>query len=819
MKRSISYPTLIYVLILLSIFRVNRGQDTKVIDIAIPQKVMRSGHLELGGENSLGRVIDVNNYFVLEDGIPIVPVTGEFHFSRYPEKYWEEAIQKMRAGGITIIATYVFWNIHEEKEGVFKWGGDNNLRKFVELCREYDFDVIVRIGPFCHGEVRNGGLPDWLLGKPLVIRSNDSEYLFFVERLYRQIAMQLEGLLFKDGGPVMGVQLENEYQHSAAPWGLTYPGQPSDWTASERDLNLTLAGVGIAEGENPYASLGSDHMLALKNLARKVGLIVPIYTATGWGNAAIIDNGSIPVTAAYPYPTWAPAGVSDFYLYTDLQKNPDYAPVRYQAGDYPYFAAEIGGGIMNTYSRRLKIPVNSLDPMINRFLGSGANGIGYYMYHGGSTPRGERTYFSDRAIGCPIISYDFQAPIGEFGEIKPSFHRLKLLHYFLESFGDMLAPMQVILPESQSSLVAEDKNSLRYTVRASGDKGFLFINNFQDHLQMGRQENIRFTIKTSSGELLLPRDGVALAGDASAILPFGLDMDGVFLNYATAQLVTKGGDEEHAYFLFFAPPGMKPEYSIKNSGRMKIRKGNGYVVSKTKDDFLIRADASSPSEILVEKEDGSMVSIVTIDMEMALKSNIVRAGGEQYVIFTEGVILDRQGSFDIRILQNSKPDLMIYPANGLLPESASARISFVKKKGAIMDLYKMEIPSYSLALDYKYIQKNKILVSLPEELPSGVNDLFLQIDYTGDTGMGFFEGELVADHFYYGEKWSLGLKKFYDQEGEKEMVFYFRPLYEDAPFLNDLKSSGIQISDKVEKGFELKGIEILPEYSIPFNYK
>jgi hypothetical protein len=142
----------------------------------------------------------------------------------------------------------------------------------------------------------------------------------------------------------------------------------------------------------------------------------------------------------------------------------------------------------------------------------------------------------------------------------------------------------------------------------------------------------------------------------------------------------------------------------------------------------------------------------------------------------------------------------------------------VKKQGAIMDMFEIEIPPFSFAPDYQYIQKNKILVSLPDDLPSGLNDLFLLFEYTGDTGMGFLNGELVADHFYYGEKWSVGLKRFLDLPGEKEMVFYFRPLYKDAPFLEDLKSSGFQISDKIEKGFELNGIEVIPEYSVPFKF-
>ena len=119
MKGAIKNPVSIFILILASIFRINNGQEREILNIDLPNKEIRSGHLELGGKNSEGREIEVNSYFISVDGVPSMPVTGEFHFSRYPVKYWEEAIQKMRAGGISIIATYVFWNIHEEKEGVF----------------------------------------------------------------------------------------------------------------------------------------------------------------------------------------------------------------------------------------------------------------------------------------------------------------------------------------------------------------------------------------------------------------------------------------------------------------------------------------------------------------------------------------------------------------------------------------------------------------------------------------------------------------------------------------------------------------------------
>src|SRR5690606_15007614 len=133
-----------------------------------------------------------------------------------PEQYWEEQILKMKAGGINVIATYVFWNIHEWKEGVFDWSGNKDLRRFLLLCKKHGMNTIVRIGPFCHGEIRNGGIPDWIYGRPCEIRSDNEGYLYYVRRLYHHIAGQLEGLYFKDGGNVIGIQLENELQHSAA---------------------------------------------------------------------------------------------------------------------------------------------------------------------------------------------------------------------------------------------------------------------------------------------------------------------------------------------------------------------------------------------------------------------------------------------------------------------------------------------------------------------------------------------------------------------------------------------------------------------------
>src|SRR5258708_2866695 len=187
-----------------------------------------SGHLKLRGTNPQGHSIEFTNYTMLQDGKPCIPVMGEFHFSRYPFQEWEDELLKMKCGGVNIVATYVFWIHVEEEEGVFDWSNNNNLREFVSLCGRHGLQVMVRIGPFAHGECRNGGIPDWLYGRPFQLRSNDGRYLKYVKRLYDAIGAQIDGLLFKDGGPIIGVQLDNEYMHAGAPWEVTFR-QGTQW--------------------------------------------------------------------------------------------------------------------------------------------------------------------------------------------------------------------------------------------------------------------------------------------------------------------------------------------------------------------------------------------------------------------------------------------------------------------------------------------------------------------------------------------------------------------------------------------------------------
>ena len=434
---------------------------------------------------------------------------GEFHFSRYPHQEWEGELLKMKAGGVDIVATYIFWIHIEEEEGRFDWSGNNNLRKFVELCAAHGLQVLARLGPFAHGECRNGGLPDWLYGRPFAVRSNDEGYLFYVKRLYNEIAAQLKGWLFKEGGPVIGVQLDNEYMHCGAPWEVTYrPG--TQWV--------------------PSGSGGEEHMRILKRLAIEAGLDVPLYTCTGWTNSPVPADELLPMQGGYAFTPWSPdpnyrQPPSPEFIFRDRHSEPVLsARPTYDGLRYPYVTCEIGGGIQDTYHHRPVVPAEATEGLAVVQLGSGANLLGYYMYHGGSNPTGRHAWMNEFTV--PRISYDFQAPLGEFGQFKPSYAALRLVHLFLKDFGSRLAPMPVLLPDDAGGLTPENTFTLRFSARTRGGTGFLFFCNYQDHVEMLDQRDVRIHLRIEHETISIPhKKGLTLQKNVSAILPFNLSLE------------------------------------------------------------------------------------------------------------------------------------------------------------------------------------------------------------------------------------------------------------------------------------------------------
>ena len=338
------------------------------------------------GSSPAGEWISFNNYYMEKNGKPFFSVAGELHYSRMEASRWEDELIKMRMGGINVVSTYLFWNHIEEEEGVFDFTGRRDLRRFVSLCGKHGMYVILRVGPFDHGEVRNGGLPDWLYGKPFEVRHTNEEFLRYVRRLYGKIGEQTRGLFYQDGGPVIAVQLDNEYMHSSAMWEIT-TGISNEW---------------INKGDE-----GEKYILALREIALECGLKPAFFTGTAWGGAAYSPR-VLPLWGGYAYRPWIfyshrgehPA--TEEYIYEDYHHNgavcaDDFTP-EYPPEDRPYACCEMGAGMMCCYYYRFIYPYRSVDALANIKTGSGCNFLGYYMFHGGTNPIGKNRSGNPTAV-------------------------------------------------------------------------------------------------------------------------------------------------------------------------------------------------------------------------------------------------------------------------------------------------------------------------------------------------------------------------------------------------------------------------------------
>ena len=155
-------------------------------------------------------VIKKNN-FVLNGKVTKI-YSGEIHYPRVPHEYWKDRLLKIKATGFNTISTYAFWNVHEPKPGTWNFSGDNDVAEFIRTAKEVGLNVILRPGPYVCGEWDFGGLPAWLLKEPgIKIRCNDPAFMKAAEKYLMRLGKELKGLQISVGGPIIMVQLENEY--------------------------------------------------------------------------------------------------------------------------------------------------------------------------------------------------------------------------------------------------------------------------------------------------------------------------------------------------------------------------------------------------------------------------------------------------------------------------------------------------------------------------------------------------------------------------------------------------------------------------------
>jgi beta-galactosidase len=346
-------------------------------------------------------------HFVL-DGKPFVIRSGEMHYQRVPHQYWHDRMKKMRALGLNTLTTYVFWNVHEPKPGVWDFAGDHDLGAYLKAAQEEGLFVLLRPGPYVCAEWDLGGLPSWLLAnEQMKIRSRDPQFLAAAERYIRKVGEIAAPMQVAKGGPILMVQVENE-----------------------------------------YGSYGNDHEYtgAILKMLRNAGFEGMLYTADG-SEDKMFAGGPLPgILAAINF------GASD-----DPEK--EFANFAQFRTGVPKMVGEFWTGWFdhwgeNHHKTDPAKEAKNLDWLLSRGIG-----VNLYMVHGGTSfgPMAGAN-FSDR-YEPDISSYDYDAPIDEAGRLTPKFYALR------EVFKKYLAAGET-LPEPPEALPMVEIPQLEFKTSA-----------------------------------------------------------------------------------------------------------------------------------------------------------------------------------------------------------------------------------------------------------------------------------------------------------------------------------------------------------------
>ena len=331
-----------------------------LLALLLPNEAMASGVFTAG-----------KNTFML-DGKPFVVKAAEVHYPRIPRPYWEHRIKMCKALGMNTLCLYVFWNIHEQKEGVYDFTGQNDVAEFCRLAQKNGMYVIVRPGPYVCAEWEMGGLPWWLLKKKDIrLRERDPYFMERVRLFEKEVGKQLASLTIENGGPIIMVQVENEY----GSYGTDKP-----YVSEIRDIVRESGFDKVTLFQCDWAS----------NFTRN-GLDDLIWTMN-FGTGANIDN--------------------QFRRLKELRP------------ESPLMCSEFWSGWFDKWGARHETrPADDMVAGIDEMLSKGIS-FSLYMTHGG-TSFGHWAGANSPGFAPDVTSYDYDAPINEWGQPTEKYWTLR----------------------------------------------------------------------------------------------------------------------------------------------------------------------------------------------------------------------------------------------------------------------------------------------------------------------------------------------------------------------------------------------------------
>ena len=322
----------------------------------------------------------VGNKTFLLNGQPFIVKAAEVHYPRIPRPYWEHRIQMCKALGMNAVCIYIFWNIHEQREGEFDFTGNNDVAEFCRLAQKNGLYVIVRPGPYVCAEWEMGGLPWWLLKKKDIrLRERDPYFMERVKIFEEKVGEQLKPLTIQNGGPIIMIQVENEYG--------SY-GEDKPYVSEIRDCLRGIYGKELSLFQCDWSS----------NF-EKNGLDDLTWTMN-FGTGANIDD--------------------QFRRLGELRPNAPKMCSEFWSGWFDKWGAR-------HETRPAKDMVDGMDEMLSKGIS-----FSLYMTHGG-TSFGHWAGANSPGFAPDVTSYDYDAPINEYGQATPKFWELRKM---MEKYND-----------------------------------------------------------------------------------------------------------------------------------------------------------------------------------------------------------------------------------------------------------------------------------------------------------------------------------------------------------------------------------------------
>ena len=347
----------------------------------------------------------------LLNGKPFVVKAAEIHYPRIPRQYWEHRIKMCKALGMNTICIYIFWNIHEQREGVFDFKGQNDVAEFCRLAKKNGMYVIVRPGPYVCAEWEMGGLPWWLLKKKDIrLREQDPYFMSCVDRFEKHVAEQLAPLTIQRGGPIIMVQVENEYG--------SY-GENKAYISQIRD---TLRKYWDTKSDNTTPSQQTTLFQCDWNSNFEKNGLDDLTWTMNFGTGANIDD--------------------QFRRLRELRPNA------------PLMCSEFWSGWFDKWGARHETrPAKDMVAGIDEMLSKGIS-FSLYMTHGG-TSFGHWAGANSPGFAPDVTSYDYDAPINEYGEPTEKYW---LLRKTLQKYSDKKLPA---VPGKAADIISIPKMTLQ----------------------------------------------------------------------------------------------------------------------------------------------------------------------------------------------------------------------------------------------------------------------------------------------------------------------------------------------------------------------